>query len=134
MNRGEIWMVAGGVYASKPRPAVILQDDRFEGTDSVTVCPLTSTDVAAPLLRTPLRADATTGLDNASFVMVDKVCAVRRSNVVGRLAAYRQSRWWIWSASCWCSSVWQTDRDRRLEDVGLSDHSQGNPVEVRFNV
>lgn len=85
MNRGEIWMVAGGVYASKPRPAVILQDDRFEGTDSVTVCPLTSTDVAAPLLRTPLPADATTRLDNASFVMVDKLCAVRRSNVVGRV-------------------------------------------------
>ena len=51
MNRGEIWSVAGGVYASKPRPAVILQDDRFDGTDSVTVCPLTSIDVPAPLLR-----------------------------------------------------------------------------------
>lgn len=55
MSRGEIWSVAGGVYASKPRPAVLLQDDRFDATDSVTVCPLTTTDVAAPLLRYPLR-------------------------------------------------------------------------------
>jgi mRNA interferase MazF len=88
--RGEIWMVAGGVYASKPRPAVILQDDRFDGTDSVTVCPLTSIDVSAPLLRLPLEADVLSGLDAASFVMVDKLTTVRRANVaqrVGRLSS-----------------------------------------------
>lgn len=85
MIRGEIWSVAGGVYASKPRPAVVLQDDRFDGTDSVTVCPLTSTDVAAPLLRMPLPADATSGLEAASFVMVDKITTVRRASVVRRI-------------------------------------------------
>lgn len=62
MIRGEIWTVAGGVYASKPRPAVLLQDDRFDGTDSVTVCPLTTTSVSAPLLRMPLSADTMSGL------------------------------------------------------------------------
>lgn len=90
MIRGEIWTVAGGVYASKPRPAVILQDDRFDGTDSVTVCPVTSTAVSAPLLRLPLGADALSGLDAASFVMADKITTVRRSHVserVGRLSA-----------------------------------------------
>ncbi len=51
VRRGEIWTVAGGVYASKPRPALILQDDRFDGTDSVTVLPLTTTHVEAPLVR-----------------------------------------------------------------------------------
>lgn len=85
MNRGEIWLVAGGVYASKPRPAVLLQDDRFDGTDSVTVCPLTSTHVAAPLLRMPLPADGVTGLDSESFAMIDKITTVRRSNVATRL-------------------------------------------------
>jgi len=88
--RGEIWTVAGGVYASKPRPAVVLQDDRFDGTDSVTVCPLTSTDVVAPLMRLSLAADELSGLDATSFVMVDKITTVRRSNVsqrVGRLSA-----------------------------------------------
>jgi mRNA interferase MazF len=90
MIRGEIWTVAGGVYASKPRPAVILQDDRFDGTDSVSVCPLTSTDVGAPLLRMPLAPDTTSGLDAASFIMVDKITTVRRTNVhsrIGRLSS-----------------------------------------------
>jgi mRNA interferase MazF len=90
VNRGEIWSVAGGVYASKPRPAVILEDDLFDGTDSVTVCPLTSKDVAAPLLRMPLPADGITGLDVVSFVMVDKITTVRRTSVsqrIGRLSS-----------------------------------------------
>lgn len=39
MKRGEIWTVAGGKdYAGKPRPAVIVQDERFEMKDSLTVC------------------------------------------------------------------------------------------------
>ena len=43
MNRGEIWTVAGGVYAAKPCTAVIVQDDLFDATSSVTVAPMTST-------------------------------------------------------------------------------------------
>lgn len=88
MRRGDIVTVAGGVYASKPRPAVIVQDDRFDATDSVTVCPFTSTDVDAPLLRVPVAADEDNGLDQDSFLMVDKITTVRRSNthtVIGRL-------------------------------------------------
>ena len=88
--RGEIWSVAGGIYASKPPPAVALQDNRFDGTPSVTVCPLTATRVAVPLLRMPLPTDALTGLDEASFVMVDKITTVRRANVgqkIGRMSS-----------------------------------------------
>lgn len=90
MRRGEIWTVAGGVYASKPRPALIVQDDRYDGTASVTVLPLTTTPVDAPLLRIAVPATATTGIAQDSFVMVDKLTTVRRSNVrerVGRLTA-----------------------------------------------
>jgi mRNA-degrading endonuclease toxin of MazEF toxin-antitoxin module len=32
VKRGEIWTAAGGVYASKPRPSLIIQDDRFDAT------------------------------------------------------------------------------------------------------
>lgn len=85
MIRGEIWFVAGGVYASKPRLAVVLQDDRFDATESVTVCPITSTDVAAPLLRVRIPADALSGLDSASSVMIDKLATVRRANATKRL-------------------------------------------------
>ena len=43
MKRGEVWTVtAGSGYGGKPRPAVIIQDDRFDATDSVTICLLTS--------------------------------------------------------------------------------------------
>jgi mRNA interferase MazF len=90
MRRGDIVTVAGGVYANKPRPALIVQDDRFDATDSLTVCPFTSTEVDAPLLRVPVTADEENGLGRDSFLMVDKITTVRRSNtrtVVGRLEA-----------------------------------------------
>lgn len=89
MIRGELWTVAGGVYASKPRPALILQDDAFAATDSVTVLPLTSHVLDAPLLRVRIGAGQMSGLDRDSDVMVDKLTTVRRSNVatrVGRLS------------------------------------------------
>jgi len=43
VKRGEIWTVAGGKdYAAKPRPVIILQDDRFDMTDSIMVCAFTT--------------------------------------------------------------------------------------------
>lgn len=83
-------MVAGGVYASKPRPALIFQDDAFEGTDSVTVLPLTSSLIDAPLLRVRVAVSDLSGLDRDSDIMIDKLTTVRRTNVatrVGRLSA-----------------------------------------------
>lgn len=90
MNRGEIWTVAGGVYASKPRPALIVQDDLFAGTESVTVIPLTGTLVDAPLLRIRIAAADLSGLERASDAMIDKLTTVRRTNVqtrIGRVSA-----------------------------------------------
>ena len=90
MKRGELWTVAGGIYASKPRPAVIVQDDVFELTESVTVAPLTTTLIDAPLLRLRVPAGGLVGLVQDSDVMVDKLTTVRRSNVqarIGRLSS-----------------------------------------------
>ncbi len=92
MNRGEIWTVAGGVYAAKPRPAVIVQDDLFDATSSVTVAPMTSTLLDAPLIRIRINGGdgRLSGLDHDSDVMVDKLTTVRRSDLharVGRLTA-----------------------------------------------
>ena len=48
MRRGEVWTVAGGAaYAGTPRPAVIIQDDRFDANDSIVVCPLTTDPTSA---------------------------------------------------------------------------------------
>lgn len=92
VNRGEIWTVAGGVYAAKPRPAVIVQDDLFDATSSVTVAPMTSTLVDAPLMRIRIAGGEglLSGLDHDSDVMIDKLTTVRKSNIharVGRLTA-----------------------------------------------
>ncbi|MFZ0381952.1 MAG: type II toxin-antitoxin system PemK/MazF family toxin, partial [Solirubrobacteraceae bacterium] len=55
MSRGEIYTAAArGGYTGKPRPVVIVQDDRFDATSSVTVCPLTTNPVDAPLVRIPI--------------------------------------------------------------------------------
>ena len=92
MRRGDIVTVAGGVYSTKPRPALVIQADRFDATDSLTVCPFTSTEVDAPLLRVSVKADKENGLHRDSFLMVDKITTIRRSNaheVVGRLEAAR---------------------------------------------
>jgi mRNA interferase MazF len=85
MRRGEVWWVARGVYASKPRPAVVIQNDRFDGTDSVTVCPFTTTATEAPLLRLTVSRDDANGLESDSQLMIDKVTTVRRSHLI-RLA------------------------------------------------
>jgi mRNA interferase MazF len=50
MRRGEIWTVSGGKdYAGKPRPVVIVQDDAFDETDSITICAFTTDPTEAPL-------------------------------------------------------------------------------------
>lgn len=85
MNRGELWTVAGGVYASKPRPALIVQDDVFDATASVTVAPLTSTLTDAPLLRIRVTPTTLSGLECDSEIMIDKLTTVRRTNVANRL-------------------------------------------------
>lgn len=82
MRRGEVWTAAGGKhYAGKPRPVAIIQDDRFDATDSITVCPLTSDLTEIPLLRIPVAPDQDNGLDRASSIMVDKVTTMSRSKL-----------------------------------------------------
>ena len=86
MKRGEVWIVAGGGdYTGKPRPVVVLQDDRFDATDSVTVCALTSEGIDAPLLRIPIAPSAGNGLGAPSQAMVDKVTTVRRQRLERRI-------------------------------------------------
>lgn len=91
MRRGEVFTVAArGPYTGKPRPVVIVQDDRFDATGSVTVCPLTMNPVEAPLTRIPIVPSAVNGLDQPSKLMVDKVTTMPRGSLrerLGRLPA-----------------------------------------------
>jgi mRNA interferase MazF len=90
MKRGEVWTAAAGSgYVGKPRPVVVVQDDRFDATDSVTVCALTTDPTEAPLLRIPVVPDEQNGLREPSSLMVDKITTVPRSKFdqrVGRLS------------------------------------------------
>ncbi|MEI6623370.1 MAG: type II toxin-antitoxin system PemK/MazF family toxin [Actinomycetes bacterium] len=86
MRRGDIWTVAGGPsYTGKPRPVLIVQDDRYDATDSVTVCPLTSTELAAPLFRVAIASGDPTGLAVESYAMTDKITTVQRTKLGHRL-------------------------------------------------
>lgn len=91
MRRGEIWTAAGGSdYAGKPRPIVIVQDDRFDATNSVTVCAFTTDPTIAPLIRLPVRPDEENGLREPRSLMVDKITTMPRAKVrthIGRLSA-----------------------------------------------
>ena len=86
MKRGDIWTVAGGSpYTGKPRPALILQDDLFENTDSLTVCAFTTDDPEpAFLIRISVEPSPANGLDRSSWIMVDKITTVPKARL-GRL-------------------------------------------------
>ena len=88
MKRGEIWTAAAGSgYAGKPRPVVIVQDDRFDATDSVTVCAFTSDATEAPLIRLPIEPDTHNGLHERCSLMVDKITTVRRERLSRRIGS-----------------------------------------------
>jgi mRNA interferase MazF len=85
MRRGDIWTVSGKDYSGKPRPVVIVQDDGFEGTDSITICGFTTDDKEAPLFRLPVEPNERNGLRARCRLMVDKITTVPKSKVGARI-------------------------------------------------
>jgi mRNA interferase MazF len=89
MRRGEIWTVSGGRdYAGKPRPVVIVQDDAFNATHSITICSFTTDPTDARLFRLPVEPNERNGLRSPSRLMVDKITIVPKSKIgerIGRL-------------------------------------------------
>ena len=83
LRRGTVVTVASpGAYSGKPRPAVVVQADRWlQAHPSVTLCPLTSTLVDAPLVRLPVQPTARNGLKKPSQLMVDKLFTVPLSSL-----------------------------------------------------
>jgi mRNA interferase MazF len=90
VRRGDIYTAAvQGVYTGKPRPVVVVQDDRFDATASVTICPFTTNPIEAPLIRIHVEPSGLNGLDMPSLLMVDKVTTMPRGDLqqhLGRLA------------------------------------------------
>jgi mRNA interferase MazF len=82
VKRGELVTVALSGDYGKPRPAVVVQADLFNETHaSVTVAPVTSTLVNAPLFRLAVEPSPRNGLRALSQVMIDKLTTVRRERI-----------------------------------------------------
>ena len=81
MKRGEFVTIATQGDFGKPRPALVIQADQFSEHTSVTVLPVTSTLVAAPLLRITVQPSAENGLQKPSQVMVDKAITINRNKL-----------------------------------------------------
>ena len=104
-GRAIVVVAAKGAYTGKPRPALVVQSDLFNPTHgSVTICPVTSDCVDAPLFRVPLPPGERTGLRAPSQIMVDKIVTVPRAAIdseVGRCddaeleAAEKALRRWL---------------------------------------
>ena len=90
MKRGEVWTLSGSGHAGKLRPAVIVQDDRFDATASVTVSAIATDATEASLFRLAIELDGQNGLRLTSRLMVDKITTVpkrRLGECIGRLPA-----------------------------------------------
>lgn len=88
--RGDLVTIAMQGDFGKPRPALVIQANQFNQHSSMTVLPITSTIVAAPLLRITLEPSQKNGLHKPSQVMIDKVLTVKRDKVgpaFGQVAA-----------------------------------------------
>ena len=79
--RGDLVTIAMQGDFGKPRPALVIQASQFSDHTSVTVLPITSTMVAAPLLRVTVQPGAENGLEEPSQIMVDKTMTVKRNKV-----------------------------------------------------
>jgi mRNA interferase MazF len=79
--RGDLVTIAMQGDFGKPRPALVIQSDQYDEHTSVTVLPITSRLVAAPLLRITLQPSQRNGLQKTSQVMIDKALTVKRDKV-----------------------------------------------------
>lgn len=79
--RGDFLTIAMQGDFGKPRPALVIQSDRFDEHATVTVLPVTSMLVDAPLFRITVQPNDGNGLQKPSQVMVDKAMTVKRDKL-----------------------------------------------------
>ena len=118
MIRGEIWTAAAGSdYVGKPRPVVILQDDRFDATLSVTACAFTADPTEAPLFRLLVQPDQVNGLHQPSSLMVDKITTVPKSKLGDASADSALTTWCALGEPSWSSLDSPAHRQPTRHDV-----------------
>ena len=88
MKRGYLVTVALPDAYGKPRPAVVVQADRFDHLGSVTFLPFTSDVLPAEIFRILINPSSENGLQTPSQAMADKCSTLplaKVGNVFGRL-------------------------------------------------
>lgn len=79
--RGDLVTIALSGDFGKPRPALVIQTNQFNEHTTVTVLPISSTLVDAPLLRVSVIPDADNGLQKQSQIMIDKAMTIKREKI-----------------------------------------------------
>lgn len=87
VKRGDFVVVALQGNYGKPRPALVVQSDLFDEHPSLTIAPVTSSIVDAPLFRVTVEPTVTNGLRSVSQIMVDKLTTIRRDRVAQTLGS-----------------------------------------------
>jgi len=87
MRRGDLYTAALPKTQGKPRPALIIQDDAFQATPTVTVLPITTHLVDVPALRVRAEPTHENGLRALSDVQIDKAQTVPRIRLGERIGA-----------------------------------------------
>lgn len=81
MRRGDFVAIAIQGDFGKPRPALVIQSDKFDEHATVTLLLVSTTLVDAPLFRVTVQPDAGNGLRKTSQIMVDKGMTVKREKL-----------------------------------------------------
>jgi len=81
MHRGELWISSDSGYASKPRPVLIIQSDRFNLDQSVVTCLVTSIKIHEKDYRIDLPKTKENGLETNSYIMIDKILTIPRKKL-----------------------------------------------------
>lgn len=81
MIRGDLVTVAMQGDFGKPRPALVIQSNQFDEHSTVTILPVSSTLVNAPLFRIAVQPSEDNGLQKPSQIMADKAITVKRDKL-----------------------------------------------------
>lgn len=82
LTRGDLIVCASNGDYGKPRPAAVIQSNYFNSTHaSITICPITTHLVEAPLFRILISPTKENGLKQPSQLMVDKIISIPREKI-----------------------------------------------------
>jgi len=86
MKRGELWVARADLYASKARPVLIIQSDKYV-YDSVITCLVTTYNKSLDEFRIAIAPDTSNGLNGISYLMFDKIFSFAREDLAKRIGA-----------------------------------------------